>query len=361
MAKTAIEVAELLYLAILVLLILTGNSLVILAFHLGSRRLRTYTNYFVVNLAVCDLMVGILSVPLWMYVRIDASAHSNPAFSKAFLASDILFGCGSILSLTSISIERMVAVKYPARHFNLTHKPVVIAIIIIWSLASLFAGLSILGRSREFTTTIFVLSFICPALVILFSYLIIFLVARKTVATTSSKIIKEVRVAKMVFIIIGLFLLCWLPFFIMNMLYFYCFDWCANIPYWLLIVTKILHYSNSMMNVIVYAICSPDFRNAFKTLLRRKSKRARTESRVTLRPFRSRTLTNDISCGAEETNITTCNGSPFRAKSGSFYIERRRAGSAVSARIRTHSDFNGKMSHSTDSVDKVHLTSATPV
>ena len=67
--KTTLLYVELVYLAQLAILIVLGNILVILAFTHGPRRIRTYTNYFVVNLAVSDMMVGLISVPFWIIVQ----------------------------------------------------------------------------------------------------------------------------------------------------------------------------------------------------------------------------------------------------------------------------------------------------
>ena len=46
-----------------------GNALVILAFKKGPRKLRTLTNYFVVNLAVSDMLIGCVSLPLWIAIN----------------------------------------------------------------------------------------------------------------------------------------------------------------------------------------------------------------------------------------------------------------------------------------------------
>ena len=70
---TGLEIGELVYLGTVALLTLVGNCLVILAFIFGARSIRTYTNYFVVNLAVSDLMVGVLSLPFWMVYRAGKS------------------------------------------------------------------------------------------------------------------------------------------------------------------------------------------------------------------------------------------------------------------------------------------------
>ena len=70
MQKSAIEILELFGLCLVDTLVLLGNVLVILAFILGSRSIRTYTNYFVVNLAVSDLCVGFISLPFWIVNRV---------------------------------------------------------------------------------------------------------------------------------------------------------------------------------------------------------------------------------------------------------------------------------------------------
>lgn len=64
------KIVELFVLGIIEVLILFGNALVITAFFKGPRRIRTITNYFVVNLAISDLMVGVLSVPFWFTIEL---------------------------------------------------------------------------------------------------------------------------------------------------------------------------------------------------------------------------------------------------------------------------------------------------
>ena len=60
---------ELIVLGLLIATILIGNSLVCLAFSSVSRRLKTITNSFVVSLAMSDILVGALSLPLWVAFR----------------------------------------------------------------------------------------------------------------------------------------------------------------------------------------------------------------------------------------------------------------------------------------------------
>ena len=70
-----VNVASLFTLASLICCIIGGNVLVICAFITVGRKIRTITNYFVVSLAVSDILVGVFSVPFWMLVQISKSFY----------------------------------------------------------------------------------------------------------------------------------------------------------------------------------------------------------------------------------------------------------------------------------------------
>ena len=60
--------AELIFLFLLAAIAIFGNGLVCAAFA-TNKRLRILTNYYVVSLAVSDILVGSINIPLWMYIR----------------------------------------------------------------------------------------------------------------------------------------------------------------------------------------------------------------------------------------------------------------------------------------------------
>ncbi|KAM5264388.1 5-hydroxytryptamine receptor 1A [Ctenodactylus gundi] len=80
---------------------------------------------------------------------------------------------------------------------------------------------------------------------------------------------RERKTVKTLGIIMGTFILCWLPFFIVALVLPFCESSC-RMPALLGAVINWLGYSNSLLNPVIYAYFNKDFQTAFKKIIKCK-------------------------------------------------------------------------------------------
>ncbi|KAJ7356293.1 hypothetical protein OS493_025401 [Desmophyllum pertusum] len=251
----------------LVFLIVTGNLLVVIAF-LTTTKLKTKTNYFIFSLAVADLLVGLFSVPLWIYfiVTLDFMNH----LYQYYQLCDILSGVSSIMHLTCISVERCYAIVAPLRHRKISKAKIFAGIVFSWLLSIVNALLKKVTGWKDvaiFNTFAF---FVVPLMLIVAAYIAIFFAAKKSLKEHSKRSLKkDLHIAYTVALVTGVFAVCWLPFFLTILI----FKWCATCSFvWdmrVLMLVKLLHYGNSALNPIIYSVRNRRFNLAFKRILLR--------------------------------------------------------------------------------------------
>lgn len=89
---------------------IVGNAMVIIVFH-RERRLRRRTNYYIVSLALADLLVGLLGIPFAILASIGLPTN---LYSCLFTVSLLIVLCTiSIFCLVAVSIDRYWAILYP--------------------------------------------------------------------------------------------------------------------------------------------------------------------------------------------------------------------------------------------------------
>ncbi|XP_062867746.1 5-hydroxytryptamine (serotonin) receptor 1A b [Trichomycterus rosablanca] len=89
---------------------------------------------------------------------------------------------------------------------------------------------------------------------------------KSTDAKRKLALARERKTVKTLGIIMGTFILCWLPFFIKALVNPFCQS--CYMPVWLIDVIDWLGYSNSLLNPIIYAYFNKDFQNAFQKILK---------------------------------------------------------------------------------------------
>lgn len=256
-------------LGVFILFGVVGNILVILSV-VCHRHLRTVTHYFIVNLAVADLLLSSTVLPFSAVFEILDRWVFGRAFCNVWAAVDVLCCTASIMSLCVISVDRYIGVSYPLRYPSImTKRRALLAVMLLWvlsviiSIGPLFGWKepapedeSICKITEEPGYAIFsaVGSFYLPLAIILVMYCRVYVVAHresqglreghKTEKSDSEQVIlrihrgnttaleeeslrsrthfalrllkfsREKKAAKTLGIVVGCFVLCWLPFFL---------------------------------------------------------------------------------------------------------------------------------------------------
>lgn len=98
--------------------VLLGNTLVIMSVF-TSQKLRTVTNYYIVSLAVADLMLGFSVLPFSTSVELLHYWVFGSTWCSIWLAIDVWLCTASILNLCAISLDRYIAITRPIQYPNL--------------------------------------------------------------------------------------------------------------------------------------------------------------------------------------------------------------------------------------------------
>ncbi|KAM9334767.1 dopamine receptor D4 related sequence [Symphorus nematophorus] len=100
----------------LILVIILGNVLVCLSV-LTERSLKTATNYFIISLAVADLLLAMLVLPLYVYSEFLGGVWTLSTYvCDALMTMDVMLCTASILNLCAISVDRYIAVVVPLKY-----------------------------------------------------------------------------------------------------------------------------------------------------------------------------------------------------------------------------------------------------
>ncbi|KAI5625886.1 5-hydroxytryptamine receptor 2C isoform X1 [Silurus asotus] len=121
---------------IIILLTIGGNILVIMAVSL-EKKLQNATNFFLRSLAVADMLVGILVMPISLInILYDYAWPFPDSLCPIWIYLDVLFSTASIMHLCAISLDRYVAICNPIQHsrFNSRTKAM-LKIAAVWTIS----------------------------------------------------------------------------------------------------------------------------------------------------------------------------------------------------------------------------------
>ena len=248
---------------LLAVLIILGNFFTIWVFHRQRSRKRSY--FLLISLAVADLMVGLFAIPL--FIKGSSTEHSYlwRLVSKSFEA---FTGLTSIYTLAVISLERMFATVCPLRHRTLTSRNYICAVAIPWVTAAVFIAVLNLyfngimkDPSYNFPALLFQTT---PLLTICVAYFSIWIKRKYTKGIRNHRAARESKLANTLFLVTGASLLTWTPFQMINYLSYIAG---LQVSRTLLYLSKILQFSNSLVNVIIYPLGIPEFKRTLKNVI----------------------------------------------------------------------------------------------
>ncbi|XP_030637512.1 trace amine-associated receptor 4-like [Chanos chanos] len=284
-----------------ILMTVCGNLLVIISVS-HFKQLHSPTNFIILSLAVVDCCLGCFVMPFSMVRSIEGCWYLGKHFCKVHSSLDMMFCTTSILHLCLVSIDRYWAICHPLQYRTAVPiSKVIMCIGIIWLFAFVFGfgvvfsevnkvglealilmsscvGSCALFFNKEWGIIASLVAFFIPGVVMTCLYIKIFHVARKHVRVISNRVAtvsfhelknqaseqRERKAAKTLAIVMGVFLLCWLPFFITTVI-----DPFINFmtPVGIFDALVWFGYFNSTFNPIIYAFFYPHFQKAFKVIL----------------------------------------------------------------------------------------------
>ncbi|KAG8035928.1 hypothetical protein G9C98_003054, partial [Cotesia typhae] len=317
-----------------------GNLLVIVSV-MRHRKLRVMTNYFVVSLALADMLVAMFAMTFNLSVQVTGRWLFGYFMCDVWNSLDVYFSTSSILHLMCISLDRYCAIVTPLKYpVKMTKRVVAYMLLACWvspaiiSFVPIFNGWYTTSDNDNFrhlhpdvcefkvnegyAILSSSISFWIPCTIMTLTYFAIFKEANKqekqmhnrrgnamllshrssrdlnnlngelnsggssktltlndintdhlhtpTKDKNLMKMKREHKAARTLGIIMGTFILCWLPFFLWYVSISLCGSKCpcpeivVSIVFW-------IGYTNSALNPLIYAYFNRDFREAFRNTL----------------------------------------------------------------------------------------------
>uniref|UniRef100_A0AAY4AM49 G-protein coupled receptors family 1 profile domain-containing protein n=1 Tax=Denticeps clupeoides TaxID=299321 RepID=A0AAY4AM49_9TELE len=246
--------------------------------------LQTPTNSFIVSLATADFLLAVLVMPFSVVRSVDHWRFGG-AFCLVHYYLDVTLCTASIFNLSCVALDRYLAVfdplRYPARmsRCHVTRLQLVSWLVpVVLSSLLITQGLRseseaahtemldtcVPALNKPYAVTASTVSFFLPMGFLIIVYGKIFKVAQKQARQIQVVEDKERKAAKTLGVVMGAFLLCWLPFFIINavqpFLSYHINQWVMEFALW-------LGYANSSLNPFLYAFFNVSFRRAFTNIL----------------------------------------------------------------------------------------------
>ena len=301
------RVVEAILLFSLAFFAVVGNGLLIFVIY-SNQNLHNLRNAFVASLAAADLMLACTDIVYQALEKVVINFQPpHPSICYIILLSGVFFGSASVFNLTAMTLVRYISIRYPL-HFSryvTAHRSVTI-VFAVWLTAFCLAFPPLIWRPEGvvcsttkpsdehiiyeavYMSAEWFFWFFIPLVLISFSYYRIYLIARgqaRQIAalevSTNNEItaapprrgrassLREKKAGRMVAILIGFWILCWMPFFIVLTIS----KFKSRVPAILMRLFLCLMFANSAINPIVLTRYNRELKEAIKKLACRRKYR----------------------------------------------------------------------------------------
>lgn len=280
--------------AIIFLPIIFGNLLILLSIA-RFKRLRTRINVLIANLAVSDLLVGIVMIPYDLNFMFNTSLRQNKLTCLLRHTFEIAFIGSSVLNLLVISIERYLAIVHPLFHVKKSTKNWLATLIASsWVISILVACLPLFGwnswypgvpcdpmyiYSKSYSGLVYcILIGSMIANFVMYVQVVNTALAQLRALQAETSVVaddalrhvhikkKSIKKTKMMILVLGVFAICWGPYCLTILFETIFLEPSDSME----LVEKFLAcfgILNSGLNWIIFGLKNSSYRKAFKYLL----------------------------------------------------------------------------------------------
>lgn len=283
-----------------------GNSLIVYSV-IHFRRMKSLSNVFLASLATADLILIIFCVPVKFAQLFSYTWTFGKFLCKFVHYMQNLCAICSVYTLTAMSIERYYAIMYPVECRYICTMSQTKRIIILTWLASIILATPVLWIHilmevgdqehrgywcvrdwnndigwKSYELYMLTIILIVPTIIMTYSYAHIcnklwsvmynrtstFPLSQPSIYIEASAN-KITQVIKMLIVVVVIFVLCWTPILVINVLMAFAIIPSLNYGHMKAVKTTfhLFSYANSCVNPIIYGFMSRSFRSSFKAAL----------------------------------------------------------------------------------------------
>ena len=309
--------------AAIIIVALVCNIFVVYAF-IGYKKLRTrVTNYFVISLAVSDILTAGLVITFKLDSDISNKWKHGEFMCNLFTTLYLLAVPSSVINLCAVTVDRHLVLRMPLRYNSLMPpRRAVLIIACLWIYAIIWACLPVMGwkeelpavynghcyflSTRQYNITVNIFNFVLPIIFMVVFWLRIYAIVQKhrkrdlkierslSLNTNDSsnsrnlnynvegtlmnspahgrnerkdkkRMRRNVRRSRYIGYSVVLFYFCWLPYVTLSMMNNLCPS-CPLINRALVDAFLVLGFVNSALNPFLYPFHDKNFKEAFRDM-----------------------------------------------------------------------------------------------